>query len=174
MTSIVFQVRLAPGYVRFTPCVEFHVAVQNCHICFLSSVIFGKIKHFRPNVWLCRSRAGDKRQHVLQNSSLQRGHGNVLNFSNLGEQRFCRQGIFSKVWTVGCFSKDTLKKNKNPTPARNWGAPRKNISRRRGWFNKSRGLLKALEVWQKFTLWRNWRRNQRRRNFAYQGLLHVF
>ena len=49
---------------------------------------------------------------------------------------------------LGCFSKDTLKKNKNPTPARNWGAPRKNISRRRGWSNKSRGSLKALEVWQ--------------------------
>ena len=35
-------------------------------------------------------------------------------------------------WTLGCFIKDTLKENKNPNPVRNWGAPRKNISRRRG------------------------------------------
>ena len=56
--------------------------------------------------------------------------------------------IYVCMCILGCFSKDTLKKNKNPTPARNWGAPRKNISRRRGWSNKSRGSLKALEVWQ--------------------------
>ena len=57
--------------------------------------------------------------------------------------------------TLGCFKKDTLEKNKNPTPVRYWGVPRKNISRRRGWSNKSRGSLKTLEVWQKFTRWRN-------------------
>ena len=33
---------------------------------------------------------------------------------------------------IGCFSKDTLKKNKKPNPVRNWGGPRENISRRRG------------------------------------------
>ena len=36
------------------------------------------------------------------------------------------------VCALGCFIKDTLKENKNPNPVRNWGAPRKNISRRRG------------------------------------------
>ena len=35
------------------------------------------------------------------------------------------------VLALGCFSKDTLKKNKMFTPARYWGAPRKSISRRR-------------------------------------------
>lgn len=100
MFSIIFKVRLAPAYVWFTPGVECHVAVQNRHIRLLSSMIFCKIKHFRPHVWLCRSRAGDKRQHVAQNSSFDRGHGHFLNFSNLGEQWFCRQGIFSKVWTI--------------------------------------------------------------------------
>ncbi len=35
------------------------------------------------------------------------------------------------VCVLGCFSKDTLKKNKMFTPARYWGAPRKSISRRR-------------------------------------------
>ena len=35
-------------------------------------------------------------------------------------------------WTLGCFSKDTLKKNKMSTPPHNWGVPRKIISRRRG------------------------------------------
>ena len=33
---------------------------------------------------------------------------------------------------LGCFSKDTLKKNKMSTPPHNWGVPRKIISRRRG------------------------------------------
>ena len=37
------------------------------------------------------------------------------------------------------------------TPARYWGAPRKSISRRRDWSNKSRGLPKALKVWKKIT-----------------------
>ena len=50
--------------------------------------------------------------------------------------------------TLGCFSKDTLKKNKMSTPPHNWGVPRKIISRRRGWSNKSRGLALALKVWQ--------------------------
>ena len=51
---------------------------------------------------------------------------------------------------VGCFSKDTLKKNKMSTPPHNWGVPRKIISRRRGWSNKSRGLALALKVWPFF------------------------
>ena len=33
------------------------------------------------------------------------------------------------------------------TPPHNWGVPRKIISRRRGWLNKSRGLALALKVW---------------------------
>ena len=53
---------------------------------------------------------------------------------------------------LGCFSKDTLKKNQKPNPVRNWGVPRENISRRRGWSDKSRGSLKTLEVWQKCML----------------------
>ena len=68
--------------------------------------------------------------------------------------------------TLGCFSKDTLKKNKKPNPVRNWGGPRENISRRRGWSDKSRGSPKALEVWKKLTQNR-WRR--RRRNSPWQG-----
>ena len=35
-------------------------------------------------------------------------------------------------YTLGCFSKDTLKKNKKTNPVRSWGGPRENISRRRG------------------------------------------
>ena len=49
---------------------------------------------------------------------------------------------------VGCFKKDTLKKNETFTPARNWGVPRKFISRRKCWSHKSRGLAKWLKVWQ--------------------------
>ena len=47
------------------------------------------------------------------------------------------------------FHKRHFEKNKNPNPVRNWGAPRKSISRRRDRSNKSRGLPKALEVWRK-------------------------
>ena len=36
------------------------------------------------------------------------------------------------IWTLGCFSKDTLKKNEKPNPVRNWVGPGENISRRRG------------------------------------------
>ena len=54
-----------------------------------------------------------------------------------------------KGYTLGWFIKDTLKKNKNRNPVRNWGVPRKNISRRREWSNKSRGLLNTLKVWRK-------------------------
>ena len=36
------------------------------------------------------------------------------------------------------------------TPPHNWGVPRKIISRRRGWSNKSRGLALALKVWPFF------------------------
>ena len=78
---------------------------------------------------------------------------------------------------LGCFSKDTLKKNKMFTPARYWGAPRKSISRRRDWSNKSRGLPKALKVWKKITPRRNRRRPLnwlRPQNFAEQVLLLVF
>ena len=39
---------------------------------------------------------------------------------------------FIMLPSVGCFSKDTLKKNKMATPPHNWGVPRKIISRRRG------------------------------------------
>ena len=59
-------------------------------------------------------------------------------------------------WPLGCFIKDTLKENKNPNPVRNWGARRKNISRRRGWSNWSGGLLKALEVWKHSWRWWHW------------------
>ena len=51
--------------------------------------------------------------------------------------------VYTRVFLKGHFVK-----KKKFTPPRNWGAPRKNISRRRGWSNKSRGSLKALEVWQ--------------------------
>ena len=63
-------------------------------------------------------------------------------------------------WTLVCFSKDTLKENKKPNPVRNWGGPRENISRRRGWSDKSRRSPKALEVWKKLTQ----NRRRRRRN----------
>ena len=46
---------------------------------------------------------------------------------SLSHANYLEQGC-----TLGCFIKDTLKENKNPNPVRNWGAPRKNISRRRG------------------------------------------
>ena len=59
-------------------------------------------------------------------------------------------------WTLGCFSKDTLKKNKMSTPPHNWGVPRKIISRRRGWSNKSRGLALALKVWPFLKGMRGW------------------
>ena len=74
----------------------------------------------------------------------------------------CSHHIFVKgcVWRVGCFSKDTLKKNKKPNPVRYWGGPRENISRRRGWSDKSRRSPKALEVWKKLTQ----NRRRRRRN----------
>ena len=62
------------------------------------------------------------------------------------------KALWKYICILGCFSKDTLKKNKKPNPVRNWGAPRENISRRRGWSNKSRGSLKTLEVWQKCML----------------------
>ena len=63
------------------------------------------------------------------------------------------------------------------TPARYWGAPRKSISRRRDWSNKSRGLPKALKVLKKITPRRNRRRPLnwlRPQNFAEQVLLLVF
>ena len=63
-------------------------------------------------------------------------------------------------YTLGCFSKDTLKENKKPNPVRNWGGPRENISRRRRESDKSRRSPKALEVWKKLT--QNRRRRQRR------------
>ena len=46
------------------------------------------------------------------------------------------------------FQKRHFKKNKTSTPARNWGVPRKFISRRKCWSHKSRGLAKWLKVWQ--------------------------
>jgi len=46
------------------------------------------------------------------------------------------------------FQKRHFKKNKTSTPARNWGVPRKFISRRKCWSHKSRGLEKWLKVWQ--------------------------
>ena len=48
------------------------------------------------------------------------------------------------------------------TPPRNWGVPRKIISRRRGWSNKSRGSALTLKVWQNWRRWRRRRQNQRR------------
>ena len=54
----------------------------------------------------------------------------------------------SSICPIGCFKKDTLKKNEIFTPARNWGVPRKFISRRKRWSHKSRGLAKWLKVWQ--------------------------
>ena len=56
------------------------------------------------------------------------------------------------VCTLGCFSKDTLKQKKKTNPVRNWGGPRENIYRRRGWSDKSRGSPKALEVWKKLRI----------------------
>ena len=46
------------------------------------------------------------------------------------------------------FQKRHFEKNKTSTPARNWGVPRKFISRRKCWSHKSRGLAKWLKVWQ--------------------------
>ena len=51
--------------------------------------------------------------------------------------------------SLECFSKDTLWKIKKPTPPRNRGIPRENISRRRESTNKSRGSPLTLKVWQK-------------------------
>ena len=68
--------------------------------------------------------------------------------SSLAQSTFDQTGHHQ--WALGCFSKDTLKKNKMSTPPHNWGVPRKIISRRRGWSNKSRGLALALKVWPFF------------------------
>ena len=68
---------------------------------------------------------------------------------------------FDNFWltrALGCFSKDTLKKIKMSTPPHNWGVPRKIISRRKDWSNKSRGSALTLKVWQKTARWRNQRR----------------
>ena len=48
--------------------------------------------------------------------------------------------VWCNVWALECFSKDTLWKIKKPTPSRNRGMPRENISRRRDSTNKSREL----------------------------------
>ena len=58
---------------------------------------------------------------------------------------------FSRICmpSLECFSKDTLWKIKKPTPPRNRGIPRENISRRRESTNKSRGSPLTLKVWQK-------------------------
>ena len=53
---------------------------------------------------------------------------------------------FISIFNLRCFSKDTLKENKKTNPVRNWGGPRENISRRRGWSDKSWGSPKAVEV----------------------------
>ena len=77
--------------------------------------------------------------------------------------------------TLVCFSKDTLKKNKKTNPVRYWGGPWENISRRRGWSDKSRRSPKALEVWKKL---KNWKPaataaliENRQHNIPYRGLL---
>ena len=44
----------------------------------------------------------------------------------------CLTKMQKYICKLGCFSKDTLKKNKKTNPVRNWGGPRENISRRRG------------------------------------------
>ena len=63
------------------------------------------------------------------------------------------------------FLKRHFEKNKNPNRVRYWAWPRENISRRRGWPDKSRGSPKALEVWKKLTL------NRRRRNIPILNVL---
>ena len=62
-----------------------------------------------------------------------------------------REPIRRRVFLKGNFVK---KWNLHPPP-HNWGVPRKIISRRRGWSNKSRGSPWTLKVWQKLTRWGN-------------------
>ena len=62
------------------------------------------------------------------------------------------KALWKCICILGCFKKDTLKKNKTFTPACNWGVPRKFISRRKCWSHKSRGLAKWLKVWQNLQL----------------------
>ena len=71
----------------------------------------------------------------------------MIGFSTYISSKFNR--LYLYACTLGCFWKDTLKKNKKPNPVRNWGGPKENISRRRGWSDKSRRSPKALEVWKK-------------------------
>ena len=53
--------------------------------------------------------------------------------------------VNSRVFLKRHFEKKIKKNN----PVRYWGGPWENISRRRGWSDKSRGPPKALEVWKK-------------------------
>ena len=76
---------------------------------------------------------------------------------NPTKERFCLRKC-----ELGCFKKDTLKKNETSTPARNWGIPKKFISWRKCWSYKSRGLAKWLKVWQ----------NRRRRREDGSSSLH--
>ena len=85
---------------------------------------------------------------------------------NLSE--FCCR---ASMCSLGCFSKDTLKKNKMYNPPHNFWVPRKIISRRRGWSNKSRGSPLTLKVWQHR---RRWRIRRRPRIFVLQVLLLLF
>ena len=63
---------------------------------------------------------------------------------------------------IKVFLKGHFVKKKMFTPPRNWGVPRKIISRRRDWSNKSRGSALTLKVWQNWRRWRRRRQNQRR------------
>ena len=65
--------------------------------------------------------------------------------------------FFGQLWFYDrfhsrVFQKRHFEKNKMFTPARNWGVPRKFISRRKCWSHKSRGLAKWLKVWQNLQL----------------------
>ena len=68
----------------------------------------------------------------------------------------------SALLHIRVFLKGHFVKKKMFTPPRNWGVPRKIISRRRGWSNKSRGSALTLKVWQNWRRWRRRRQNQRR------------
>ena len=52
----------------------------------------------------------------------------VMKMSNKGDHYMF---LWYPAPALGCFKKDTLKKNETFTPARNWGVPRKFISRRK-------------------------------------------
>jgi len=66
--------------------------------------------------------------------------------------------LWHYIMYIRVFLKGHFVKKKMFTPPRNWGVPRKIISRRRGWSDKSWGSALTLKVW-----WNRRRRRNRRR-----------